>query len=728
MPTGGGVNAFGRDLEERDERMFEAELSNRYSDDDSDGDAAAADAPKPQAPPPPPARVADGSPDAGDDVDDAYDVDAPADDGERGERGWADRMDEFPDDDGDEYAEADEEDDEDFYDEDDDDELAHALDSLDTRDDFEARGGHAGGGGGGLATSAWRPNANGGAGNHGRGARLPGGGKSRGGGSRSSSAVAKSSGKDNQTLMQHNSARIDKKIRTGYLHGDFGGGGNVGQRVGNAMRESERKLTKTGNLTKDKEDRATVEQALDPRTRLILFKMLSHGVFSEINGCISTGKEANVYHAVTAEGVDLAVKVYKTSILVFKDRDRYVSGDWRWRNGYSRKNPRKMVQTWAEKEMRNLIRLREAGMRVPEVRLLRSHVLVMSFVGDDGVAAPRLKDATLSNSKYRELFSELLVDVRRMYQDCRLVHADFSEYNILYHGGHAHIIDVSQSVDLDHPRCLDFLREDLLHLGQFFAKNGVAVPTVREMFDFVTDPAVTEQNVDACLEALNESAVARGVRRGRGDGGEGASEVGASTGAGMGSAKGARAADDGMVDEVFQQAFIPKRLDEVDTFERDQRRLRAGAGVSEGVYYQSITGMKDDMTGTESTPKILRAKAEAEGLGWAGMATTTSASARRREKREAEKNDGGEAEKDEDGEDGETSGSASSESDGFEEELDENGEPTRRRRIKAPVDKAAVRAARKENKKEVKAEAAERRKTKIKKHLKKKAVSKNKKK
>ena len=142
-----------------------------------------------------------------------------------------------------------------------------------------------------------------------------------------------------------------------------------------------------------------------------------------------------------------------------------------------------------------------------------SHVLVMSFVGDGGVAAPRLKDATLSNSKYRELFSELLVDVRRMYQDCRLVHADFSEYNILYHGGHAHIIDVSQSVDLDHPRCLDFLREDLLHLGQFFAKNGVAVPTVREMFDFVTDPAVTDDNVDACLEALNESAVARGVRK-----------------------------------------------------------------------------------------------------------------------------------------------------------------------------------------------------------------------
>src|SRR4051812_1150032 len=41
----------------------------------------------------------------------------------------------------------------------------------------------------------------------------------------------------------------------------------------------------------EKADRATSEQVLDPRTRMILFKMLTRGVISEINGCISTGKE-----------------------------------------------------------------------------------------------------------------------------------------------------------------------------------------------------------------------------------------------------------------------------------------------------------------------------------------------------------------------------------------------------------------------------------------------------
>ena len=73
-----------------------------------------------------------------------------------------------------------------------------------------------------------------------------------------------------------------------------------------------------------------MEQVLDPRTRMVLFKMLNRGVFSEINGCVSTGKEANVYHASSAgtagqpgtPAAEMAIKVYKTAILVFKDRDR----------------------------------------------------------------------------------------------------------------------------------------------------------------------------------------------------------------------------------------------------------------------------------------------------------------------------------------------------------------------------------------------------------------------
>jgi len=185
-------------------------------------------------------------------------------------------------------------------------------------------------------------------------------------------------------------ARVDDQITSLSRHAgkmqledlDFSGGGGGGHRKG-----------------RDRSERATVEQALDPKTRMLLLQMINRNVVSEINGCISTGKEANVYHAVTiSDDVEQppkhrAIKVYKTAILVFKDRDRYISGEHRFRQGYQRSSNRAMVKLWAEKEMRNLKRLHAAGIPCPEPVYLRQHVLVMGFLGDKkGYPAPRLKD------------------------------------------------------------------------------------------------------------------------------------------------------------------------------------------------------------------------------------------------------------------------------------------------------------------------------------------------
>ncbi|KAK7048407.1 Serine/threonine-protein kinase RIO1 [Favolaschia claudopus] len=238
---------------------------------------------------------------------------------------------------------------------------------------------------------------------------------------------------------------------------------------------------------KDRADRATTEQVLDPRTRTILLKMVGRGVVDEVNGCISTGKEANVYHALTPDKAHLALKIYKTSILVFKDRDKYVSGEHRFRRGYSRHNPRKMVRLWAEKEMRNLKRLRAAGLRAPEPIEVRENVLVMSFLGSpEGWASPRLKDAELPSEAAAPLYEELLLAIRTLFHKCRLVHADLSEYNILYHEEHLYIIDVSQSVEHDHPSAFDFLRNDLKNVEEFFARRGVHCLGLRRAFEFVT--------------------------------------------------------------------------------------------------------------------------------------------------------------------------------------------------------------------------------------------------
>ncbi len=46
--------------------------------------------------------------------------------------------------------------------------------------------------------------------------------------------------------------------------------------------------------------------------------------------------------------------------------------------------------------------------------------------------APKMKEAVLSTNKWRELYVQCIRMMRTMYQQCRLVHGDLSEYNILY--------------------------------------------------------------------------------------------------------------------------------------------------------------------------------------------------------------------------------------------------------------------------------------------------------
>lgn len=39
------------------------------------------------------------------------------------------------------------------------------------------------------------------------------------------------------------------------------------------------------------------EKAVDPKTRLLMYKMVNSGILETITGCISTGKESVVFHA-----------------------------------------------------------------------------------------------------------------------------------------------------------------------------------------------------------------------------------------------------------------------------------------------------------------------------------------------------------------------------------------------------------------------------------------------
>ena len=83
-----------------------------------------------------------------------------------------------------------------------------------------------------------------------------------------------------------------------------------------------------------------------------------------------------------------------------------------------------------------------------------------------------------------------------------------------YHKSQAYVIDVSQSVEHDHPHALDFLRKDCTNITEFFRRKNVLTMSMRELFNFITDLNLKDDGVDAFLEAVRAPAPLR--RRWRG--------------------------------------------------------------------------------------------------------------------------------------------------------------------------------------------------------------------
>ncbi|XP_069699762.1 serine/threonine-protein kinase RIO3 [Periplaneta americana] len=285
--------------------------------------------------------------------------------------------------------------------------------------------------------------------------------------------------------------------------GDGGGFDmQLSNKVFNSLKVYSRSEQSRRHRLHDKSEQATAEMCVDSRTRLLLYRLVNQEVLERVNGILSTGKEAVVLHAEGGAGRDCvipkecAVKIFKTTLNEFKTRDKYIQDDYRFKDRFSKQNPRKIIHMWAEKEMHNLMRMRKFGILCPDVVVLKKHILVMSFIGESHKPAEKLKEAFLKPTEMTEAYLQTAAAMKKMYEDAQLVHADLSEYNILWHNKQCWFIDVSQSVDRNHPKALDFLYRDCVNVSNFFKKKGTEeAKSAEELFFDITGLPVSEGGV-----------------------------------------------------------------------------------------------------------------------------------------------------------------------------------------------------------------------------------------
>lgn len=243
-------------------------------------------------------------------------------------------------------------------------------------------------------------------------------------------------------------------------------------------------------------DFATWGEVFDAPTVMTLHRFLRNDILKTLDYPVATGKEANVFKGTSGDDEDVAVKIYRVHTATFRSMSKYIEGDPRFRN-VPRGDHRALIHAWARKEYRNLERCRDAGVDVPIPYKALNNCVVMEYLHGENAPAPQLR--TDPPEDMDAAYEKLWADYLRMLKNARLVHADFSEYNILMVDGACRVIDVGQGVLDTHPMSDEFLERDVKNFSKYFGRKGVdvdAVAMLTECRDIVKANATKELEVE----------------------------------------------------------------------------------------------------------------------------------------------------------------------------------------------------------------------------------------
>ena len=223
-----------------------------------------------------------------------------------------------------------------------------------------------------------------------------------------------------------------------------------------------------------------MNEVLDKPTVMTLYKMITDHIIAYVNGSVSAGKESVLFWGVDEKDASVALKIYLVSTSNFKKRAPYILGDPRF--SHLKKGTKNLVYLWAKKEFRNLTQCYDAGIPVPRPFNVTNNVLAMDFVGENGFPTKLLLNSDVDENDY----DQAIVILKDLYNKAKLVHGDFSEYNIFKTTNGLVLFDLGSAVDLRHPNAQEFLKRDINNIARFFNKRGILVENTDKLFEEIT--------------------------------------------------------------------------------------------------------------------------------------------------------------------------------------------------------------------------------------------------
>lgn len=214
----------------------------------------------------------------------------------------------------------------------------------------------------------------------------------------------------------------------------------------------------------------TVKNVFDEFTERNLFKLSCQGYFEELKSPVSIGKEANIFSAVTKDNRDVIIKIYRLETCDFNKMYDYIKYDSRYQ--HLKKQRRKIIFAWAQREFRNLLKARDSGVRVPIPITFNHNILVLEFIGKNGVVAKKLKDDVPEGKALNDFFNKTVSYMKKLHK-IGMVHGDLSAFNILNLNNSPVFIDFSTGTLKTSPEYKELLLRDIKNIANFFRKHGV---------------------------------------------------------------------------------------------------------------------------------------------------------------------------------------------------------------------------------------------------------------
>lgn len=206
------------------------------------------------------------------------------------------------------------------------------------------------------------------------------------------------------------------------------------------------------------EDKEIESLVFDKRSLAVLVRIIKKGILDNIIGKISEGKEAAVFLA-TKNKEYRAIKIYKPETSkFFNSRNKYLntkySGDF------------ELACKYAKKEYKNMNFL-YGKINMPEPIYLEKNILVMSFLGENGIPYPQLYKLKITPQIKNEI-----INIMDKLIEANYVHGDLSPYNILV-GDKVYLIDFGQATTFNNPKAMELFKRDLANLAKILGEDVI---------------------------------------------------------------------------------------------------------------------------------------------------------------------------------------------------------------------------------------------------------------